>query len=288
MTTSTGLDALVRRARRRIPKTTTLSYVAYDDCLSVEQIRDLLEGDEDAENKIYDCFEESREAGIEHYLEEAIPDPEERARLEASVDHYEELRDLLYDRDDSDPLKELIKHTGSRLFRYELGYTLELGYDPSAAEIARATRAMAQAAGIDSASNAKALEELAVNAHDGELCVIWYGPVREVLDLALGSRHQDRWHEVVWTTPHLLVLDAGSGAGHDVDVTGSVVRHFEPDHCHVDAKGGAAGYSWTEVCGPFEPAYACPLITRELARLDRPAPSDGPRRRRRPDPSLGL
>ena len=93
----------------RLYKSYELVYVEYDDKFDEGQIRWILEGSLDAleldlENWESDC----RYASTQSIIADEFPDEEE----DLTDDEQEALREALYDRDSSDPLAELARHSG--------------------------------------------------------------------------------------------------------------------------------------------------------------------------------
>ena len=91
--------------------------------------------------------------------------------------------------------------------------------------------------------------------HGGTLHIIWRGDPAPIVGACDAIRYgqADPPAAIRWRDPSILVLDRMSGSGMDAKIVGTVTLPFDPALVDVDTEG--AGYSWTEVAGPYEPAY---------------------------------
>jgi hypothetical protein len=114
-----------------IPDKVSLYYVDYRD--SLDEYTDILQKCISNQNKEYlyekvdDWFVDG--ADIEHYITELKGDIEQKYDINNAdyiLDEFEDqIRDTLYDRDDSDVLKDLMRNTSKIIMFYDTGYEME-------------------------------------------------------------------------------------------------------------------------------------------------------------------
>lgn len=242
-------QAAVALTVSHLDKKYELVYVDRGDRLTDDQIRKLLAGDEEVLDE--DWVSENRWHGVNAVLDSLL-DKEARGFLD---EHgaLEQVREAIEERDESDPIRDLMRGTGSKLFRYRLDAHAESGtWKFSDEQLSSAARALAAAAGVDFWDNCVALRELVANAScGGSLHVLWRGDIKPVYDAVCTVRFKDHAPEVTvqWTDPELLLLDQWSGTGYTVRVRGTVSLGFDPDRLCIDTARGPGGYSWTDVVG---------------------------------------
>ncbi|MFF4699876.1 hypothetical protein [Streptomyces chattanoogensis] len=233
----------------RLDEKYELVYIDRGDCLTDEQIQKLFAGEEEVLDS--DWVSENRWHGTNAVLG-SLMDKDARDFL-AEHDALEQVREAIEERDQSDPLGDLMRETGPKLFRYRLDAEAEA--DPwrfSDEQTDAAARVLGTAAGVDCKQNRDALRELVAHAsYGGGLYVLWRGDIKPVYEAVCKVRWNDPAPEinVQWTDPELLVLDGLNGSGHSVRVRGTVRLAFNPDRLFIDAARGPAGYSWTDVVG---------------------------------------
>jgi len=255
---------ILKQALGKLAKTYTLGYVELSD----EQIASLIESPTDAnevENTLYDNYvsEQRWYALREIILPELVPDRVEREFLTDDDDAMDTLWEAILERDDSTVLDDLLRNTGSKLWRYDLGVSI---LDRSIESV----RALAEAAGIDYAANLEALTLLVNETGEGDAWVIWYGDTGRVVQPALNHHWQnaDAPGAITWTDPHIVVLNSASGSGHDEQVRGTITLPFDPERLALDSKRGY--YGWDDVASVYKPAYECKFqfLTRDEVRTD--------------------
>ncbi|MFD7661288.1 hypothetical protein [Streptomyces sp. NPDC059788] len=242
-------QAAADRVVSRLDEKYRLIHIERGDCLTDEQVQKLFADDEDVLD--IDWESENRWHGTKHVLENLLAQ-EARNFLEEH-DALNQVIEAIEERDESDPISDLMRATGDKLFRYRLDG--EARADPwrfSDEETEDAARTLGTAAGLDFWDNAGALRELVAHAsYGGGLYVLWRGDVKSVYEAVGKMRWNDRAPEstMQWTDPELLVLDQLSGSGHSVRVRGTVRVTFDPDRLSPDTLRGPGGYSWTDVVG---------------------------------------
>lgn len=233
----------------RLDEKYDLVYINRGDSLTDEQIRNLFAGEMDVLDDDWEF--ENRSQGVKCVLENLLDD-DAREWLEEN-DALEKVREAVEERDQSNPVGDLMRETGSKLMRYR--FDAEADPDPwrfSDEQTESAARALGEAVGIDVDTNADALRELVAHAsYGGGLHVLWRGDIKPVYDAVCKVRFSDPAPTITisWTDPELLVLDQWNGSGHSVRVRGTVSVAFDPDRLSLDTAKGPGGYSWTDVVG---------------------------------------
>lgn len=271
-----------------MPEKTDLCYIAYDDQLSDEQIGmvlagngdgaydDYLEGAEDyhhdrAREEFIGAFNEANEKGLTDIDWSELSQEEE-----------DDFKNLMLERDRSDPIADLTQNTRPQLMRTRLSTP---GNDPALGEAwsghalygseeTDATRALVQTRrnivgaaltkhGIDvtTPENQDAIKSLVeegpYNWHEGvDLDVIFQADVSDV------AVHPDGPSKLSFANPHVLLIDRVNGSGYDAQFTGSIDKELPAAEEAEDSesrvyldKGGVNGYGWDEVAGLVKSAY---------------------------------
>jgi len=167
--------------------------------------------------------------------------------LDADPDLFDELRFAVEQVDASDPMRELLANTGSRLLLIPLGfavpdYTGRDNLDDLIADICAA-------AGVDPFTNHSAVGDALENAfYGGQLAVIVYASVAD----AVGAAH------VRITDPHLLIHDTVNGSGADVQLQGTIDLPLEDGTVRLDS---LTHHGWDSIAGVVRSAYAPTDIT---------------------------
>lgn len=245
------VQAAVDLVISRLDEKYELVHVDYRDSLSDEQIQHLFAEETDWDKVLDPDWEaENRSQGVKAVLENLLDD-DARDFLDEHGDAAEQVRYAIEERDESDPVGDLMRNTDNKLFRYRLdGEADGFPWGRSEEQNEKAARSLAASAGVDFTQNVKAFRELVWNASYGSgLYVLWRGPIEPVYEAVCKVRHHDPAPEfpVQWTDPELLVLDRLNGSGYAVPVKGTVRVTFDPDRLHLDAQRLKGGYSWSDV-----------------------------------------
>ena len=289
---------ILKDALAGLPKETHLIYIDCNDALSPAECSAIVSGkkDEVVENR---DFGDNQENSIDSYLDDVITDADERDALKVS-DDFDEFRSLCFERDQSDPLHDLLSNTGSHLVRFYIrtkqGERVAMAEDSwqwDSERVDREAMLLAKAARIDFNANAESLRELVTNAtYGGVLCVIAYVQMSDVADWVEHCMHGDQRGRVrlTFTDPHLLLHDSWNGSGHDVDVKGQIVVRFGFGALHatrgvmaLDCMGVGSGYSWDDTAAPHKPAYTTKISVHKytatkISKPDAPATNSWPGR----------
>jgi hypothetical protein len=233
----------------RLDEKYALVHIDRGDRLTDDQVQKLIAGDEEVLDE--DWVSENRWHGVNLVLDEIL-DEGARDFLEEH-EALEQVREAIEDRDESDPIRDLMRETGSKLLRYRLDAEAAAGaWKFSDEQVNSAAHALAAAADIDFWDNCEALRELVAHAsYGGGLYVLWRGDIKPVYDAVCTVRFSDTASKVTvqWTDPELLLLDQWNGSGHTVRVRGTVRLVFDPDRLCLDTAHAPGGYSWTDVVG---------------------------------------
>lgn len=252
-------DEILGKAIAGLDRSYELVYVDYRDQLDDDQIRNALAGNyEQVDHSIWEFADEARRESSWQVAENLVSDDvlseEELEVLRCSDgDQMSELLIAIEERDSSDPMADLLRHTGSHLLRFKLDYELAPdSWNWTEDETEEAMREIAEETGLDYEANRGALSSLVANAtYGGQLYVLWTGDVQEiaepVLQMAYGN-DPDGSYTITWRDPTLLVLDRMNGSGMDAAITGEITRPLTIGSVEADDIKGA-GYSWTETTG---------------------------------------
>lgn len=114
-----------------IPLYVSLYYVDYrDDLDEHEDIQEECVRSNNMEKlyeKAYEWYEEQEGSNMHDYLEETRKNMEADNLAGEFEEHEDEIRELIYDRNDSDPVKDLIRNSSVTNFFYSLGVEIS-GY----------------------------------------------------------------------------------------------------------------------------------------------------------------
>jgi uncharacterized protein YfiM (DUF2279 family) len=265
--------ALAKRAVATLPDKTELAYVDYRDELDNADLAKLLAGDEQSVfERIAEAYDESRDSGIEYLLGEAL-NKRQAARVRDNSDAWLHFSGECLERDESDPLGDLIDNSNRKMIRFKLrpvrggngggycgdpayignGYAMpEDSWSWSDARVTREARKLALAAGIPYAANREPLRDLVNNAtYGGLLHVLAYVEFSDVWKAVSWVLRDDGSRaRITFTDPTLLLLDSLNGSGFDAEVSGQVVIEFGKSDLGevmaLDHKGAGTGYSWSD------------------------------------------
>ena len=239
-----------------IPKTVSLYYVDYRDNLdnSMDTIQECIhEGNMDS---IYEKVDEWYVDGADtaHYREELRNDLQNRYDLEDDeVDEimeefYDEISDTLYNRDDSDVVKDLLRNTAKQAMFYDTGYEMESeSWCWTEKEVKKERQNIKRHLCLKGLTDEqdKVLDMMIRQAsYGGRLVIYFYDDVDDFI------RIDESFKTISFKNPHIAIIDNYNGSG---------------DHCYI---GGVeiklplikenificktTSYSYThEVCGMY-------------------------------------
>lgn len=202
--------------RALLPSRTSLTYVGYNeslDGLEEEMQQCIQEGDLDAlSDKVQDAFWEQEADSERKYKEELVKDAvnkydlEEEEVQELVFETFEdELRDTIYDRDDSNALKDLLGNTGRVIAHYDTGFYVEEGWRLNDKEIMVEVQKIKKELGIRTKECNERLRSVVRNAQGGE--------VKIYFELELEDFINNESPTIIFRNPNIGVIDHGQGSG---------------------------------------------------------------------------
>lgn len=267
----------------------SLRYVSYDDRLADDQINMILGGQWlDAENDVDERFSDNAyEEALtvaRTEVDEAVADGTfDREWDDLDPDEQDAARHAVEERDDSDPVKDLLRNTPDQLMRTSLGRPAERLSEPRWTSGHRmddggftarhdAVAAVLKDAGmdVDTPQVREAIEELINEGpydwHEGvQLDVIWYGGLEDAVPTPRGESPETEGSKVLeFAAPHILLIDKWNGSGHEVVVPAPLKRTLTrvgydegeaPQTGRAYLDSGSGGYGWDAIAGVHKPAY---------------------------------
>jgi len=160
-----------------IPQYVSLSYVDYrDDLDEHEDIQEECIRSNNMEKlyeKAYEWYEEQESSNMHDYLEKTRKNMETDNLAGEFEEHEDEIRELIYDRNDSDPVKDLICNSSVTNFFYSLGVEISgylTGCSLRGESVAMACHKVRRALHLKKGQFDEKIEELVENAtYGGEL-----------------------------------------------------------------------------------------------------------------------
>jgi hypothetical protein len=267
----------------------SLRFVDYDDRLTAEQMNMILAGAwTDAENDVDENFSDNAFEEATRIAETEINAAFEGGRYDREWDELESdeqdtARYAVEERDDSDPVKDLLRNTPDQLMRTSLGTPESLLKDRWAAAGSRldgggfearqkAVSDLLAASGMDTSAEgvqdeiAALVNEGPYDWHEGvQLDVIWYGGVEDAVPTPRFESPETEGQKVLeFAKPHVLLIDKWNGSGHEVVIPAPLKRTLtrvgyddqeapQTGRAYLDSDAG--GYGWDAVAGVHKPAY---------------------------------
>jgi len=242
--------------------------IDYRDGLADDQIAMLLAGDEldlIGNPEFDDWLSAQQYEGAMNVIEVDLGlDDDERERLERH-DLIEQLRFEVYDHDGSNPVRDLMGHTGHKLFRYSLDWSYDgETWGLSEQEVNDVAAEIAEAACLDLTDPKvkDAVVEMIANAsYGGKLYVMLYTDVEQAVALNAAARTDDDGKPIdeqqgtvtFAEGAYLIMLDHWNGSGHDVKMPVPVTVPWFPGRVSLDSQG--PGYGWDQIAGVVTHAY---------------------------------
>lgn len=215
----------VRNVIEALPRETHLHYVGYRDTLldDLQVAQAWLEDDREVVyEKVDEWYQEGEWLAEDEYLTSACRDAGVELD-ELTAGDEEGIREVIRERNASDPIADLVRNTGSALFRATL------------------------------------VEPYVVDDTEYRE-VIWYGDLEEAKMTRAGGRFRFTGHRE--GQAYYLARDGYYGSGGDYPIPRDAVVEIEPDTTRLDEAPGD-GYSWTEIAGPAPLAYAANITKED-------------------------
>lgn len=235
-----------------VPKRTTLYYVDYNEDLDGrEDLQEQCIRDNSLwplQEQVLEWYGEQEYGNLRSYLSDIRKEMEAAGKSAEYNQHEEEIKDLLYERNDTDPTDDLISNSALTNMFYSLGVEIA-GY-----EYGCATRKESQAMSCHKVRHAlklkkgqfdKELKELVDNAICGGELRIYFNAMFN--KLVTGDKEDDfrsiRFHGNVI----VAIADSGEGSGYHVTLPLDITFPFKRDNLFVDSQ---VHYSYAnEICG---------------------------------------
>lgn len=202
--------------------------------------------DEDIDSWLYDHQCDS----MDYYIAELRHDlgktyDLEYDDIESLMDeHYDDIRDLLYYRDQSDPTKDLLGTVGDIACFYHTGYELPSdSWRWNRKEMNTEIRAIKKHLGIKGKDHDSEIEEMIRQASYGGSLVVYFNPDIEDIVRAQGNM-------IRFTNPQLAIIDIYNGSGGSCEpIPHDIVLPLERSNFFVDK---TIKYNYTHaVCGMY-------------------------------------
>lgn len=246
-------NAITASWKSYVPATTSLFYVDY---------REDLDGHEDLQEKcirnnnqeaireaVFDWYADQESKNLTEELDKIEKKMSEDGRYEEFKEHAEEISDLIYERNDTDPTEGLIGNTTVTNFFYSLGVEIE-DYDTYSGH----TREESEAMFCDKIRRALKLKkgqfdneilELVQNAsYGGELRIYFNAVFNKLLsdDPENDFKSIRFYGDVV-----VAIADSRNGSGYHIEIPLNLTFPFKRDNLFVDSQ---IHYSYAdEICG---------------------------------------
>ena len=243
-------------------RTFELVYVDHRDELNDEQIDMYLADDEiGLDDSIWEWVADQRAERAVSELDDIIreldlDDLEVTCRQDLDTSDEDNLRSMIEERDESDPIADLVRNTPNQLFRVTIARPDRAWYIMRDEEYNKAAAWVAgqlYGVGVPLLPAARFARDLLNECgdwiHDGHtLDVIWYGDIKTAKKAGVGDKLTFQ------AGANILLLDRVNGSGHDDAIVFPVtIPITEDNRPHLDRTGG--GYGWEAVAGTYNPAY---------------------------------
>jgi hypothetical protein len=234
-----------------VPESVTLCYVDHDDnlntrtalqqqCLSKNSLNDLYE-------KELEWFDRQIDSSLKQEMKDIQFRMEEDGMLQEYHDNQENIRELLYDRDNSDTIKDLIKNTRNEIMFYSTGVEINDIYGTGADYyelLKEEIKVVKKTLGIKSEQFDDEIRSLIQNAgYGGELRIYF----NQRFDMFITDTDKDfksiRFHGNV----NIAVADSINGSGDCIALPIDITLPFKRENIFIDRE---VKYSFAhEVCG---------------------------------------
>lgn len=169
----------------------------------------------------------------------------DQEKAEELIDmHRVSLEDVIYDRDHSTPLSDLIRQTEDPVMFYETGEYVESGLMFDSEMYQENLEALKEVLNIQTDKYDKKLELMLLQAsYGGRLVVYFREDIKEMMKL-------EGYNTITFKDPMIAVIDTFNGSGDHADLSGhSFSLPFDPQNIFLDR---TIKYSYTyEVCGMY-------------------------------------
>lgn len=243
-----GIDEIIKL----IPEKVSLHYVDYRDSFNEcpdELQKAIRENDLQPLYGLIDDWLINDFSGIDYCLDDLKKDLiknydiEEYDAEEIIEENKEEIIDVLYSRDGSNVLKDLLKNTRDEVVFYDTGFEIEDGsWQWKPAELRLWRMRLKKHLGIRNSNHDKNIELMLLQAGYGGSLVIYF--TASVDDLITKKDKP----AIKFSNPHIAIIDIGNGSGDDTQLHGEdIILSFDRSNLFIDR---TIKYNYTfEVCG---------------------------------------
>lgn len=228
-------------------KSYSLYYVDYRDDLSerLEDVQEAIHGDYSKLDEIFmdwDTWESIKE--IRKQIRIALCNEYDLEKDEAKdiMDEFEdEIRDEIENRDDSTPLKDLLRNTGDQVLYFDTGLYIEEGCTRS--DFLAQIRQIKRKLKIIGKDYDKILYKLCTNAfYGGRLVIFFTDDLEEWINL------DEKINQITFDKGvNIALIHNGNGSGYNVEIGHSFTLPFNRENIFIDK---VVKYSYTyDVCG---------------------------------------
>ena len=229
-----------------------LTYIDYNDSLNDDNLeavqkaiheQDYCHIDESLESWLMECSDYGLDYSMKELRGEICREFEvDEDKAESFTDKYrDEIQEEIYNRDESNPLKDLIRNTPEPVCFYDTGLEIP-DYTMDEQEYKKTVREIKNTLKITGGKWDKDIDELIVNASYGGLLVIYFtGDINDMMNLS------DK-NAVTFKNPNIAIVDHCNGSGMNVQLDGhKFTIPFTPHNIFLDK---CVNYSYTyDVCG---------------------------------------
>lgn len=237
------------QVKELIPDTVSLNYVDYRESLdeSAETIQECISEGEwyPLYDKIDEWYQEQRWFYEGEYLKELQTDLENEFEIEDGsfvTDKFEgEIRETLWDRDDSDVLSDLIRNTSTLVAHYDTGYEMESGsWNWSEAEVRLERIHIKKHLGIlNTTEYDAAMDMMIMQASYGGQLLIYFN-----LDIEDFVGHFPNRKTIKFKNAQIGVVDHYNGSGDilEMPISQEIVLPYNPENVFLEE---SIKYNWT-------------------------------------------
>jgi hypothetical protein len=262
-----------------LDKTYDLVYVDYDSNFDFcpDKLQQAIR-EQDSQclyEEVDDWMGEACADSVSYILDNNLPEELSRAfdvdveRAALFVEKYEdELKDEIYERDCSDPVADMLRHTEDPVMFFDTGYEVqpEAGMDGGVLKdevrgVKKALKIPARNTRYDSAITLM-IEQA---SYGGQLVIYFRADVKDMLQIKNPPTDKPK-NTVMFTNPMIAIIDTVNGSGDNTDVEGWTVKYpLDLDSIFLDK---TIKYSYTyRVCGMYSNWCDCTAVAFMRSRL---------------------
>ena len=230
-----------------LPVSVSLTYVDYRDTLSeqTDVLQKCIAANtyDDLYMKIDEWYSESEAEAMHDVKNELQGDIETKYAITESEaeeliqEHREIIEDAIYCRNDSTPLKDLLRNTGELNFEYSTGIEIGEPFCMTEEERKESLNSIKKALSITSDRYNKVLESLINNAsYGGELVIFFSGDMENFIN------YKNEIQAIKFENAHIGIIHHGNGSGDTEQLQGhNFTLPFSRENLFLEA---AIHYSW--------------------------------------------